>query len=217
MHDDDRGLTIEELAEQVGVSVRTVRFYIAQGLLPGPGSRGKSASYGEEHLVRLRLIRQLTEQHVPLAKIHAMLAGISFEEAQALLMREERRTDDLRAAEQTRSPRDYVSALLDDARQARQGGTREKVAPYGAPAPAPPATGAAGPLGAARVAPYGPRSSGREVRPDGNAWYRWELAPGVELHARADARDRHRALIERLVREAGAAADPMEDADPSGE
>ena len=52
---------IEELADLVGVPVRTVRYYIAEGLLPGPGTRGKGTVYGEEHLLRLRLIRLLAD------------------------------------------------------------------------------------------------------------------------------------------------------------
>jgi DNA-binding transcriptional MerR regulator len=48
------GMTIEALADAAGVSVRTARFYISQGLLPGPGARGRAATYGPDHLARLR-------------------------------------------------------------------------------------------------------------------------------------------------------------------
>ena len=46
---EEQSLTIEELAERAETSVRTIRFYIAEGLLPGPGARGKAASYSGEH------------------------------------------------------------------------------------------------------------------------------------------------------------------------
>src|SRR5690242_10862011 len=59
MLENEQTYTIEELAEQVGTPVRTIRFYIAEGLLSGPGTRGKAASYSGEHLLRLRLIRRL--------------------------------------------------------------------------------------------------------------------------------------------------------------
>src|SRR6266545_1620022 len=78
-------LTIEELARQAGVSVRTVRYYIAQGLLPGPGARGRAAAYDEEHLAKLRLIRRLADQHVPLAEQKARLADLSPSEVESLL------------------------------------------------------------------------------------------------------------------------------------
>ena len=73
--------------------VRTIRFCfsIAQGLLPGPQGRGKAAAYREEHLLRLQLIRRLSEQRVPLAEIRARVAPLALEEVRALLGEEERR------------------------------------------------------------------------------------------------------------------------------
>src|SRR5437667_2461891 len=83
-------LTIEELADGAGVSVRTVRYYISQGLLAGPGARGRNASYTDEHLARLQLIRRLVEQHVPLAEQRQQLEGLSYQQVRALLKDEER-------------------------------------------------------------------------------------------------------------------------------
>ena len=40
----DSGLTMSELAALTDVSVRTIRYYIAQGLLPAPGREGPSTS-----------------------------------------------------------------------------------------------------------------------------------------------------------------------------
>src|SRR5215472_5260024 len=117
----EEGLSLDALAERVGVPMRTIRFYISQGLLPGPGSRGKSATYGEAHVIRLRLIRRLADQRVPLTKIAALVEGLTLEEAQALLAREEQRASELQAAEHTGSPKDYVAALL---RQAQAGRLR---------------------------------------------------------------------------------------------
>src|SRR3954464_11640452 len=62
MAGDEQGLTIEELARRADVPVRTVRFYIAERLLPGPGARGRDAVYSEEHLLRLLLVRRLSER-----------------------------------------------------------------------------------------------------------------------------------------------------------
>jgi len=45
--------TLVELAEASGVPARTVRFYIAKGLLPPPLVGGRAACYGEEHLKEL--------------------------------------------------------------------------------------------------------------------------------------------------------------------
>lgn len=180
-------LTIEQLADRVGVPTRTVRYYIAEGLLPGPTSRGKAATYGEEHLLRLRLIRLLAEQHVPIKEIRERLAGLSAAEIRAVLAEDERRTARLRRAGEKISPREYVSALLSEAREARSGGgLRETAADYSSDA-----------RGLSNASPSLAPPCAEE------AWCRWELGPGVELHVRADVRERHRKLIDRLLRAAG--------------
>ncbi|MDQ3491759.1 MAG: MerR family transcriptional regulator, partial [Chloroflexota bacterium] len=61
-------LTLSELAEQGDVTARTVRYYVQAGLLPSPGS-GPKARYGRQHLMRIRLIKQLQRRDIPLAKI----------------------------------------------------------------------------------------------------------------------------------------------------
>lgn len=66
---------VDELAGQCGVSVDTVRFYQAKGLLP-PGQReGRVAWYDEEHRRRLARIRDLKEKGFSLATIRRLLAG----------------------------------------------------------------------------------------------------------------------------------------------
>ena len=112
-------LTIEELAGEAGVPVRTVRYYISQGLLPGPAARGRAAAYDDEHLARLRLIRRLVEQHVPLAEQRDRLARLSVTEVERLLRDDDRRGAALRRASQAESPQAYISGLLDQARMAR--------------------------------------------------------------------------------------------------
>ena len=62
-------LDLTELADRAGVSIRTVRYYIQQGLLPRPEARGPGAHYKEEHLDRLLLIKRLQKEHLPLAEI----------------------------------------------------------------------------------------------------------------------------------------------------
>lgn len=68
------GLTIDELAGRAGVSVRTLRFYTAKGLLPGPtlGPR-RVGLYGDDHLARLALIEELQRQGLTLAAVDRYL------------------------------------------------------------------------------------------------------------------------------------------------
>jgi DNA-binding transcriptional MerR regulator len=129
------GLTLEDLAERVGVPVRTIRFYIAEGLLPSPEGRGKAASYGEEHLLRLRLIRRLVDQRVPLAEQRERLSHLSLDDVRSLLAEADRRTRELQRAEAAPSPKEYVLTLLKRA-QAHRG----PPPPAGKPPATPPAT-----------------------------------------------------------------------------
>ena len=63
---------LKTLCDLAGVTVRTVRYYIQQGLLPTPGL-GAGARYTQEHLDRLLLIRRLQRAHLPLAEIRRRL------------------------------------------------------------------------------------------------------------------------------------------------
>ena len=70
---DDVRYSLTELADLAGVTPRTVRYYLSSGLLPGVGPSGPGSKYGEEHLRRLRLIRRLQRDHLPLAEIRRRL------------------------------------------------------------------------------------------------------------------------------------------------
>jgi DNA-binding transcriptional MerR regulator len=69
-------LTIDELAARTGTTVRTVRFYATEGLLPPPTKRGRIAYYGPGHRMRLELVRTLQEHGYTLAAIERVLARI---------------------------------------------------------------------------------------------------------------------------------------------
>src|SRR4051812_26756812 len=55
-------LTLSDLARMTGTERRTIRSYIAEGLLRGPDTLGRNASYSRHHLDRLRAIRVLRDQ-----------------------------------------------------------------------------------------------------------------------------------------------------------
>ena len=75
MSDEERqhGIGIAELAQRAGVTPRTIRYYVAEGLLPPPGGRGQRRAYGPEHLERLETIRQLKAAYLPLHEIRRRL------------------------------------------------------------------------------------------------------------------------------------------------
>ena len=68
--------TLQELATIAGVTPRTVRYYISVGLLPSPGQVGSGTRYGDDVLQRVRLIRRLQDQHLPLAEIRSRIEGM---------------------------------------------------------------------------------------------------------------------------------------------
>ena len=68
-------MTLAELAEASGLAARTIRFYIARGLLDGPVKAGRGAAYTEEHLARLEKIKKLQAQGRMLSEIGRSLAG----------------------------------------------------------------------------------------------------------------------------------------------
>ena len=69
----DDPYSLGDLARLADVTPRTVRYYVAQGLLPSPDAAGPATRYGEGHLARLRLIRRLQREHLPLAEIRVRL------------------------------------------------------------------------------------------------------------------------------------------------
>jgi DNA-binding transcriptional MerR regulator len=66
-------LTVDELAERSGTTVRTIRYYQSEGLLPAPERRGREARYGAAHLERLLLIAGLQERGLRLNAIADLL------------------------------------------------------------------------------------------------------------------------------------------------
>ena len=76
---------IGDLAGLAGSTPRTIRYYVAQGLLPPPDGVGAGAHYTDAHLARLRLIRRLQRQHQPLSEIRLRVASLADAEIAALV------------------------------------------------------------------------------------------------------------------------------------
>ena len=69
-------LTIEELAQRAGMTVRNVRNYQTKGLLPPPQLAGRKGLYSDEHLARLQLIREMHSGGFNLTAIRKLLDGV---------------------------------------------------------------------------------------------------------------------------------------------
>jgi len=147
--------TLADLAKLADVTPRTIRFYIAQGLLPSPEQQGPRTTYTDEHLERLRTIKALQVAHLPLAEIRAWLRGESIQDVASVILPSE-------PAQASESAVDYIRGVL---------GT--------GPAPAPPAPQPAAPPSPPPTAPRPTQSE-----PDRSQWDRVEITPDIEIHLR---------------------------------
>lgn len=177
---DGARYTLTELADLAGVTPRTVRFYLAQGLLPTVGVSGPGAKYDDTHLARLRLIRRLQRDHQPLAEIRRQLE--SLDDAAILAL----------SSEEPEPPRDsaleYIRRVTAPAAQ-----VRETPRPYQSvllrsmPAPTAPA------VPASDLAPE------PMPRIERSQWERLSLGPDVELHIRRPLPRSTAKRVDRLV------------------
>jgi len=90
--EEDNTYSLKELAELTGLSVRTIRAYISDGLIRGPETRGRHARYTEYHLKRLQTIQELKEHYgLPLSEVrrYLLMAGDE-EDIQVVPMRDYR-------------------------------------------------------------------------------------------------------------------------------
>lgn len=104
-------LTLGELTRAAGVSVRTVRYYIAEGLLPPPVGAGPRSAYTPGHLDRLRLIARWKQAYLPLKEIRRRLAGLDDVAVRRVAADQPHPTPD-RAAPPPDSASDYLARLL---------------------------------------------------------------------------------------------------------
>jgi DNA-binding transcriptional MerR regulator len=66
-------LTIDQLAQRTGMTVRNVRAHQSRGLLPPPEVRGRTGYYGAEHVARIELVRELQADGFNLDLIRKLL------------------------------------------------------------------------------------------------------------------------------------------------
>ena len=67
--------SLDELAALAGVTARTVRFYIQQGLLDRPAGEKRGAHYLPRHVEQLLLVRRWTDAGLSLDRIRELIAG----------------------------------------------------------------------------------------------------------------------------------------------
>lgn len=74
-NEEQREYSIGELADEVGVSTRTIRYYVSEGLLPPPVGVGPNSHYTNGHRRQLEIIGRLKAEYLPLKEIRRRLIG----------------------------------------------------------------------------------------------------------------------------------------------
>ncbi|MGH2618441.1 MAG: MerR family transcriptional regulator [Thermomicrobiales bacterium] len=74
-----------DLEQATGLSPRTIRYYVTEGLLPAARGRGVGATYSQVHLLKLKAIALLKQENLPLERIRQRLDGMSDAELTAML------------------------------------------------------------------------------------------------------------------------------------
>lgn len=125
-----RDFSISELSEAASVTTRTIRYYVAEGLLEPPEKGGRGASYNDEHLARLQLIRRLKEEYLPLQEIATLMRGLDRQAVVDLLEQKQRTSVAPRS-----SAKAYLKDLLEASGASDSGRLRARVAARTKPEP----------------------------------------------------------------------------------
>jgi DNA-binding transcriptional MerR regulator len=183
--------SLSELSALTGLPVRTIRYYVAEGLIPSPGKDGPSTRYPDTTLARLRLTLRLRDAHQPLAAIRARLESLGDDEVIAL------------AGTDTEQPKpgsalDYVRSLLAGKESAVPGGPAQlqDAAPdadlLATPPPYRLSSDSEPP--ASMPAPRRGTSLGERSH-----WDRVAITPDIELHVRRPLSRPANRMVDRLV------------------
>jgi len=184
---------ISELAQLTGVSTRTIRYYIEEGLLPQPEIQGKYAVFNEDYLIRLKLIKHLKDAYLPLKEIKRQLDSLMVPEMRDLVKRFDENPAQTLAEmgiypadkgkamapefseiePQVDSARDYIARALNR----KPIVMREPQTTFPTPSP--------GVL--------------HKYNSSAESWQRVELAPGVELNVRQPQPSYRRIQIDELI------------------
>lgn len=186
----EKKFLINELAKRAKTTVRTIRYYTSEGLLPQPETDGKYAYYNENHLRRLELILRLKEAFLPLKEIRQIMLSLTDEDVRQRLMedvlppqKEERKERPTVIKEQKSSDAlDYISNLMETQSKFRSNEIHSN-RPH-----------------IPRKEPDQYNQSALSLKPkDMETWQRIILAPGVEMHLRYPADSDTNNRVQQLI------------------
>jgi len=177
---------ISELADRTGVSTRTIRYYIEEGLLPQPEVRGKYAVFTTEYLLRLRLIKILKDTYLPLKEIKALLDTLDSAQISEYLDKYDRDPAGTLASLQLLPARSQAPVIKESALEYITR-LRSKTEDDHLSRTVNPQTSASGTVHT-------------QVKTKKETWLRIEIKPGIELHVRQPLTSKDQQLIDLLLR-----------------
>jgi DNA-binding transcriptional MerR regulator len=68
-------LTIDQVAQRTGMTVRNIRAHQSRGLLPPPQVRARTGYYGADHVARIKLIQEMQAEGYNLKAIERLVQG----------------------------------------------------------------------------------------------------------------------------------------------
>jgi len=176
--------SIADVAALTDTPVRTVRFYIAEGLLPSPKKTGAAAGYDEAFVLRLRAVLKLKQGDLPLAVIGKTLDELDEAGLREIVERPLEAPSD--------SAGDYVRRVLQQSQAANAGGV----------ATMSPAVASVSYLFEQYSRGSSTDTSGASMeagRRDRSTWERIVLGPDVELHVRRPQSRASARRVERVI------------------
>ena len=192
---------------------RTVRYYMSSGLLTSATEkRGLKSVFGYEHLLKLLTIKKLQADGLPISVIKDLISDKSIEDLEKLFG-EEVFTEGEAMASDLEAPGHFDSAVIE-----------MSLSDFGATQmspPEPPKSKAREYLESLLMKPKAPRETedlqalfshsakqppqasimaSESSEPEAGRWKRYEVAPGLELHARDDfQKPRDIGVLTRIV------------------
>lgn len=178
--------SIKELEELTGFMVRTIRFYIKEGLVPRPDGTGGGASYNDKHILCLQAIKLLDDSQIKLSGIKKVLSGMTEEQMRSFVADAEtgKRAWDTASLEKWVQPGNVTSSA-----------TVSRNFSFSAIGNSEPA--------------QGPKSSSasilgrlsRSTEPPQETWMRLRPIEGVEVSIRNDVDQKTKELVMQLARQ----------------
>ncbi|MHC1740616.1 MAG: MerR family transcriptional regulator [Anaerolineaceae bacterium] len=188
-------LTLEDLSNKSGLTLRTLRYYIQEGILQGPDTHGKFSRYSQQHLDRLELIQRLKNLRLPLQEIHHLLENMMSDGPSQVKQSQDFLKYSLEDSVNEMSlpePQNKGESALEYIQKLERG--RESVRSFSKPVPKP--------------APSSPSSSNNQVlspqkenlnQETQETWSRTILQDGIELNIRYPKNVEEQKKIKQLI------------------